>query len=448
MDSIPPGSILTFVSTVVFNPAYNSAELISGILMILLFTGLSALMSSSETALFSLSYGQLREMEKSTSVKDRAIARFLDRPERLLGTILVGNNIFNLVIVALVYRVTVQLLGPAVYSEYAWVWMVQIIVTTFLIVIFAKVIPKIYATHHNMAIARISIRPLQLLYFLLNPIVRLLTFSSAVLEKRLEKYHKGVSAREIDQAIDKVSVQDEKGASGDTRILKGIVKFGNIQVTQIMCSRVDVVWVDLSVSFHELLDIVRNSGYSRIPVCDGDFDKTEGIVYAKDLLSYLDEEDGFGWHKLIKPALFIPESKKIDALLEEFQSKRVHMAIVVDEYGGCSGLVTLEDVLEEVIGEIKDEFDDVHEIDYRKIDDHNYLFEGKTAVNDACKVMDLPSETFDAYRGESDSIAGLFLELKGELPVVEDEIELNGFTFKVMEMNATRIVKVKVTIHE
>lgn len=410
---------------------------------------LSALVSSSETAFFSISYTQQRNMEKDGDSIDKAVVEFLDKPRTLLGTILIGNNIFNLTIVALSYRLLNSVLSEDFITQNEIIsFVIQIVIVTFFIVMFGEVVPKVYATRNNIGVARSAIRPLQLLHFIFKPLIRLLVASSSALEKKLEGHTKGVSAKDIDDAIDIATENSEEEFSRDTKILKGIVKFGNITATQIMKSRMDVVGVDISTNFAELLGIVRESGYSRIPVFEGDFDKVIGIIYAKDLLPYLDETAEFKWHSLIKPALYVPESKKIDALLEEFQQKRVHMAIVVDEYGGSSGLVTLEDVLEEVIGEIKDEFDDVMEIDFQKIDDHNYLFEGKTAINDVCKVLEIPSDNFDEVRGESDSLAGLLLELKGEMPQKDDLVETDGFSFRVVEMNATRIVKVQVTIDE
>lgn len=410
---------------------------------------LSALVSSSETAFFSISYTQQRNMEKEGDSIDKSVVEFLDKPRTLLGTILIGNNIFNLTVVALSYRLLNSILNEEFIAQNEIIsFVIQIVIVTFIIVMFGEVVPKVYATRNNIGVARSAIRPLQLLHFIFKPLIRLLVASSSALEKKLEGHTTGVSARDIDEAIDIATENSEEEFSRDTKILKGIVKFGNITATQIMKSRMDVVGVDISTNFSDLLGIVRDSGYSRIPVFEGDFDKVIGIIYAKDLLPYLDEIAEFNWHSLIKPALYVPESKKIDALLEEFQQKRVHMAIVVDEYGGSSGLVTLEDVLEEVIGEIKDEFDDVMEIDFQKIDDYNYIFEGKTAINDVCKVLDIPSDNFDEVRGESDSLAGLFLELKGEMPQKDDLVETEGFSFRVAEMNATRIVKVQVTIHE
>jgi gliding motility-associated protein GldE len=328
-------------------------------------------------------------------------------------------------------------------------FLIQIVLVTFIIVMFGEVVPKIYANQNNLRVARFSIRFLQMLHFIFQPIVKLLVVSSSTLEKKLSGYSMGVSAKDIDDAIDIAAEGNNEEFSRDTSILKGIVKFGNITVTEIMRARVDVVAVDRSIPFSELMKTVRESGYSRIPVYDGDFDTVIGIIYAKDLLPYLNQGDAFDWKPLIKPPLYVPESKKIDQLLEEFQAKRVHMAIVVDEYGGSSGLVTLEDVLEEVLGEIKDEFDDVQEIEFKKIDDYNYIFEGKTAINDVCKVLQIPSDTFDKVRGDADSLAGLLLELKGELPENGEMLGTDGFSFQILEMNATRIVKVKVTLkHE
>jgi putative hemolysin len=452
LDSSSPGDIIPLagqVLTVIFNQDIAAWDIVVSLILITFFMALSALVSSSETAFFSISYTQQRNMEKDGDSIDKAVVEFLDKPRTLLGTILIGNNIFNLTIVALSYRLLNSVLSEDFITQNEIIsFVIQIVIVTFFIVMFGEVVPKVYATRNNIGVARSAIRPLQLLHFIFKPLIRLLVASSSALEKKLEGHTKGVSAKDIDDAIDIATENSEEEFSRDTKILKGIVKFGNITATQIMKSRMDVVGVDISTNFAELLGIVRESGYSRIPVFEGDFDKVIGIIYAKDLLPYLDETAEFKWHSLIKPALYVPESKKIDALLEEFQQKRVHMAIVVDEYGGSSGLVTLEDVLEEVIGEIKDEFDDVMEIDFQKIDDHNYIFEGKTAINDVCKVLEIPSDNFDEVRGESDSLAGLLLELKGEMPIKDDLVETDGFSFRVVEMNATRIVKVQVTIHE
>jgi CBS domain containing-hemolysin-like protein len=230
-------------------------------------------------------------------------------------------------------------------------------------------------------------------------------------------------------------------------MLKRIVNFGNLTVTEIMQSRMDVLAVEDTTPFHELQEIVRDSGYSRIPVYKEDYDHVTGILYTKDLLRYIGSPPDFAWQKLQRAPFFVPESKKIDSLLEEFRYKRIHMAIVVDEYGSCSGLVTLEDVLEEVTGEIKDEFDDLHEIEYKSIDKHNYIFEGKTQLIDFCNILDIPADTFDEVRGEADSIAGLILELRNEMPKTGDILEYGQFTFKILTVNKARISRIRVTLH-
>lgn len=417
------------------------------LLVVLIF--FSGVIASAETSYFSMTNAERKELEKNTDRRDNLVLKLLDQPKALLSTILIVNLLlyFFLALAGFkLYHIAAEIIGFDIHQSLKI--FTVLIALVILRMVFGEIAPKVYAVQNNLLVARKTGWLLRTLNLLLRPVVQLFLMSSSVFERKFEKYNRGALAEELDQALDLVSNQTSNQGLEERNLLKGIVKFGNIYVTQIMRSRVDVVCIDLSVNFHELLDIVRDSGYSRIPVCNGDLDHTEGIIYAKDLLFHLNEEEDFDWKSLVKPALFIPESKKIDALLEEFRTKRVHMAIVVDEYGGASGLVTLEDVLEEVIGEIKDEFDDIHEIDFRKIDAHNYLFEGKTGVNDVCKVLGFPVDTFEGSRGEADTIAGMLLEIKGELPEHGEEIEINGFTFKVMEMNATRIVKVKITIHE
>lgn len=409
---------------------------------------LSAFIASSEIALFSLNNFERKEIEKRIERNDHVLASLIENPKQLLTTILLSNLLINIFIITtsiFIYQYVIELF--IIQNHWLFILLLVISVLVFKIIL-GEIVPKIYAVQNNLIVARKTAWFIKILFWIFRPITKLFLFSSTVLRNKFEQYNKGLLVEEIDQALDQSHKNIYNQGFEERNLLKGVVKFGNILVTQIMKARVDVVFINISSNYHELLETVRDSGYSRIPVCNGDLDQTEGIIYAKDLLFYLDAKEDFNWHSLIKPALFVPESKKIDSLLEEFQIKRVHMAIVVDEYGGASGLVTLEDVLEEVIGEIKDEFDDIHEIDFRKIDAHNYLFEGKTSVNDMCKVLGIPTDTFKEERGEADTIAGMMLEIKGELPLQGDEIDINGYTFKVMEMNAIRIVKVKITIHE
>lgn len=452
MDLSSPGDLINSINVVlpfaqVFNDPFEVGVVIQYTLLMIIFLVFSAIVSSSETAFFSITLNQIHEMEKDGDKLDKAVIDFLNKPRSLLGTILIANNIFNLSIVVVSYNLIQSVLSPEFQTNNVLLaFLVQVVLVTFLIVMFGEVIPKIYASNRNIKVARSTVQMLQFFYLILSPIVKVLIFSTNTIEKKLTGKNRNVTARDIDEAIDIAVEHNKDEFSRDTKILKGIVKFGNISVTEVMRSRMDTIAIEINTPFDKLLEKVRDSGYSRIPVYEGDFDNVEGILYAKDLLAHLEESADYNWHPLIKPALFVPESKKIDDLLEEFQSKRVHMAIVVDEYGGSSGIVTLEDVLEEVIGEIKDEFDDIQEIDYKKIDDYNYIFEGKTAINDICKVMNIPSESFEEIREDSDSLAGLILELKGELPKQGEILEFKNFTFRVIEMNSTRIVRLKVTI--
>ncbi len=452
MDSsspVPLGPFLFLVSNLSDFFGESLIPVLVNICLLVIFIFLTGVISSVETSFFSMTNAERKELEKASEGNDVSILKLLDEPKKLLSTILLFNLILYFLIVWVGFRIFYLISAGLGFLPHSYVGLIIVLVSIVLLrLIFGEIAPKVYAVQNNLKVARKSLWLVRLLNFLLKPLAHLFLTSAGILEKKFEKYNRGALAEELGQALDHVTERSSQQGVEERNLLKGIVKFGNIYATQIMRARVDVVCIDINLNFHELLDTVRDSGYSRIPVCNGDLDNTTGIIYAKDLLFHLNEDDSFNWHPLIKPALFIPESKKIDALLEEFQTRRVHMAIVVDEYGGASGLVTLEDVLEEVIGEIKDEFDDIHEIDYRKIDAYNYLFEGKTGVNDVCKVLGFPIDTFEEIRGEADTIAGMLLEIKGELPEHGEEIEINGFTFKVMEMNATRIVKVKITIHE
>lgn len=415
--------------------------------MVLIF--LTGVLSSIETSFFSMSSAEKKELDKSEENKDKSIIRLMENPKSLIATILLTNLILYFLLIVVggyLYDLIVT------SQEYTYHRLVQptIILTVIIILrlIFGEIGPKIYATQNNIKVVRNSVFLIQLLRFLLRPIVNVFLIVAVFINKKLEKYNRAALAEELDQALDHVSGQSSSQILAEKDLLKGIVNFGNIYVTQIMKARVDIIYVDTTMNFHEVLNTVRNSGYSRIPVISGDIDQTMGIIYAKDLLPYLEKDRDFDWHPLIKAAMFIPESKKIDDLLKEFKKKHVHIAIVVDEYGGTSGIVTLEDVMEEIIGEIKDEFDDIHEIDFIKIDKNNYIFEGKTGIYDACKVMEIPIDSFEEFKGEADTIAGMLLEIKGELPEENEFIDVEGFTFVAVEMNATRIVKVKITTHE
>jgi gliding motility-associated protein GldE len=322
------------------------------------------------------------------------------------------------------------------------------LVTAFL-VLFGEVAPKIYANLNNKRFARFMAKPLMVLRSLLSPFNSVLVAWSNRLESRVEsqRIRQSTDKEELGKAIE-IAVSDEQSSDEEVGILKSIVHFSDVPVKQIMKSRVDVVAIDLATPFTEVLNIIRTSGFSRIPIYHEDFDNITGVLYVKDLLAHIKKSDDFEWQEVVRTnVLYVPESKRINELLKEIQKRRLHMAIVVDEYGGSAGIVTLEDIMEEVIGEIKDEFDDEKEVEYLKIDDHNYIFEGKTLINDVCKIIGVDTYIFDDIRGESDSLAGLILEILGKIPTVDKEITIKNFKFKIISVSNRRIEKVNISIH-
>ncbi|NBC10075.1 MAG: gliding motility-associated protein GldE [Bacteroidetes bacterium] len=447
----------------------SSPELLLGLLAIVLLLGCSALISGSEVAYFSLTYEDFKELKAAESVNGVRILKLTEQPRRLLATILISNNFINIAIVILSDFVLQNLLLPGTFEQWSltilgWFttpnalqvarlgrfisFLITVAGVTFLLVLFGEVAPKIYAKLNNKRLALLMAQPLSVLLAVFRPFSMLLVGSTRLIERRLA--HRSPSANtsreEIDEAIE-LTVRQEQGARRDIDILKSIVKFGDVTVKQIMRSRVDVVAVDFRVGYHELLALVKESGYSRIPVYENDFDNVAGILYVKDLLGHLNEADGFEWQELIRTDVYyVPEAKKIHDLLKEFQQERLHLAIVVDEYGGSSGIVTLEDIMEEVIGEIKDEFDDEVEVVYRKIDDYNYLFEGKTLLNDACRIVGIDTNTFDEVKGEADSLAGLILEIQGLLPKADSTITYESYQFKIVSVNKRRIEQILFTL--
>ncbi len=447
-------------------------DIFLGGLGIILLLFCSALISGSEVAFFSLDHNDFERLENENHPHSHRILALKERPRMLLATILISNNFINIAIVILSDYVLNRVFPESIFAGWAEGllntfpflqsvttipstariigFLIVVVGVTFLLVLFGEVAPKFYAKLNNLKLSRFMAGPLTALMILFSPISRILVNWTNAIERRLAERTKssGTTSREdIDEAIDLTAIADAE-IEQEADILKSIVKFGDVSVKQIMRSRIDVTAVDFRISYSELLDVIKESGYSRIPVYDEDFDNVTGILYVKDLLGHLQEKKDFEWQQLIRTnVLFIPESKKIDDLLKEFQRMRMHMAVVVDEYGGSSGIVTLEDILEEIIGEIKDEFDDDQEFFFRKIDDFNYMFEGKTLLNDFCRTVGLDTSYFDEVKGEADSLAGLILELYGGLPAKETEIKHENFTFKIMAANKRRIEQVLVTLH-
>lgn len=396
-------------------------------------------MSGSEVAFFSLSPTDLDVLKNLKSRLSRNVTYLLKHPERLLATILIANNFVNVGIVIISTYITSQLF----YFDQNPVlgFIVQVVVITFLILFISEVFPKVYSNRFARSAALFASPAMLFFTRLFWPISSVLIRSTGIVNRKLAKKKLNISIDDLSDAIDltEVSLTDEK------TILKGIVKFGNIYVSEIMQSRMDVIAVDINTSFDNLLKIINESGYSRIPVYKDSFDDVKGILYIKDLLPHLEKQTNFRWQGLIRPSYFVPESKKINDLLKEFQLKHIHMAVVVDEYGGTSGIVTLEDILEEIVGEISDESDE-DDLPYKVIDNNNILFEGKVLLNDFYKVTAADDNVFDEIKGEADTLAGLILELRGEIPRIKDKLSYKQFVFEIKEVDKRRIKQILVTI--
>jgi gliding motility-associated protein GldE len=389
---------------------------------------------------------QLHELRLKENKADFLVLQQLDNPKRLLATILITNNFINVAIVIISTYITNSLFDFTKVS-YWLAFIIQVVVVTSLILLFGEVMPKVYTTRNSLRIARFLSGYINFTSKIFYPLSSILINSTNFIDMRLSRKAYSASFSELSDAIELTSGNDTP--EEEKKILQGIVKFGDIEVKEIMKSRVDVTSVDISASYRELLTLILDAGYSRIPVYEDSFDHVRGILYIKDLLPHLKKEDDFNWIELLRDAFFVPENKRINDLLQEFQEKKIHMAVVVDEYGGTSGIVTLEDIIEEIIGEISDEHDEpVGEFEYSKLDDHNYIFEGKTSLNDLCKILDLEDDVFDEVRGESDSLAGLLLELMEKMPERDEKVSFLTFTFTVKAVDKRRIKRVLVTLSE
>ncbi len=400
----------------------------------------SAMISGSEVAYFSLDASKWKEEEDKTSVTQ--IKKMLVNPNHLLATILISNNFINVAIIILSTYMTNHLFD---YSHYPIMnFIIQVVVVTFALLLLGEVIPKVYANQNSLTFAKWMSGPLSLLSTIFKPLCKLLVSSTSIIERRFNAKGYQISVDELSSALDLAGKNDTK--EEEKRILRSIVEFGNIQVKEIMKSRVDVSALEQNISFEEVKNLVVSSGYSRIPVYRGNFDTVIGILYIKDLLPFLTNKD-FDWINLIRTPFFVPEAKMIDDLMREFQEKKIHLAIVVDEYGGTSGIVTLEDIIEEIVGDINDEFDD-DGIKFSKLDNKNYIFEGKTSLNNVLKTIDCVSDFFDPIKGESDTLAGLILEMKGNIPENGEILKYEQYSFTVESVDKNRVKRVKVTINE
>ena len=434
-----PLTVLTAIYwNIQFHPFTTGIAISLVVVLILLI--FSALISGSEVAYFSLKPVEKHKISGKSAKRYSYVNKNLESPEHLLATILVANNFVNVGIVILSSFMLDSIVDFT--QEPILGFIIQVIVISFIILLFGEIIPKVYSTHHALKFARFVALPMHYLIRILRPLNSLLIFSTSFINHRIHAYNKNISVDELSQALELTSPTE---LQDDNEILKGIVKFGNMSVDEIMHSRVDVVSADIDFSYSQIMNLITETGFSRIPVYSKTFDNIKGILYIKDLLPHVLKGTTFRWQSIIRPPFFVPETKKIDDLLEEFQKNKVHMAIVVDEYGGTSGIVTLEDVLEEIVGEITDEFDEEEKF-YTKISENKYLFDGKTMLNDFYKVTGSENTVFDDLKGDADTLAGLILEIKGEIPVKNDTITCKNYVFSIEAVNNRRIKQIKVEI--
>jgi putative hemolysin len=422
----------------------NTGPMVAVLLLIIC----SALISSSEVALFSLTPAQKADLEDSKNSSDHRILELLETPDRengpkrLLATILIANNAVNIAIVLISSQLTASWFEAGNYPEWLRT-LIDVVVITFVIVLFGEVIPKVYATGNNIQVARFMAMPLEVIRRLCSPLTWFLMRSSSLLESRLKnKVRSNISVDELGHALELTA--DDGRTEEEHKILEGIVTFGGKEAAQIMTPRTDIVFLSIDKTFQEVLKIVLDKGYSRMPVIKDSTDEIAGFLFIKDLLPHI-EKDEFDWKSLIMQPFYVPENKMIDDLLQEFQHNKIHLAIVVDEYGGTSGLVTLEDILEEIVGEIKDEFDE-EDLHYSKLDEYTYVVEGKTPLVDFYKIIDIDGALFEEERGDSSTLAGFMIERAGKLLERGDSVEFQGFVMFVEAADKRKIKRVKVTL--
>jgi gliding motility-associated protein GldE len=418
-----------------------SAGAIFAIVLAAILLLFSAFASGSEIAFFSLSPNDINELEESSSAKDKRILELREDSERTLATILIANNVINVTIIMLCnyFFTNVVDFGSAVWLQF----LVITILLTFLLLLFGEIMPKVYCGQHALKMCRMFCDSIFFLRKLFRPLSSVLMRSGALAGKVVQTENHVLSVDDLEQALE---LTDKEDLKEEKNMLEGIVRFGDETAKEVMTSRQDIVDLDFKSKFHEVIQCVVDNNYSRIPVYQDSIDNIRGILYIKDLLPHLSKSDTFRWQSLIRPPYFVPETKKIDDLLREFQENKVHIAIVVDEFGGTSGLITMEDILEEIVGEINDEYDE-EEKPYVRINANTYVFEGKTLLSDFFKILDLDDETFEEVEGDADSLAGLLLEIKGDFPELHERIDFRNFTFEVTELDEHRISKIKVVIH-
>ena len=416
-----------------------SIEIAVNFIIIILMLFCSAVISGAEVAYFSLTPNDVQSLNDDKSKRARLTLKLLSKPNKLLATILITNNFINIGIIILSTYLTANIFH--FQEDSILKFFIQIVVITFIIVLFGEITPKVYANRNGLWFSKWMSKPLILFGKIFSPLSYLLTSSTSFIDKRLKEKKEVVSMQEIAEALELTA--EDKQTEEEQKILKSIVEFGNIDVKEIMKSRVDVVAIEEHLQFEELIKLVVDSGFSRIPVFKDSFDNVIGLLYIKDLIPHLEEKTSFRWKDLIRPAYFVPETKMISDLLKEFQDKKIHLAIVVDEYGGTSGIVTLEDILEEIVGEINDEFDDDGNY-FSILDENNFIFEGRISLNDFLKTVKGELDYFDEIKGDADTLAGLILELKGGIPDKGEIINCDHYTFTIESADKRKINRIKV----
>lgn len=419
------------------------------VIVLLLLLICSALISGAEVALFGLSQTDLNELEEADTSKGRLIVLLLNKPKKLLATILIANNTINIGIVLLF-----STLGKVIFSGVDQVlfgivsvrFLLEVVVATFLILMFGEILPKIYANRNRVQFSQFMSIPIRVLSTLFTPLSSPMSSASGFLHEKLGKQKSNLSVDHLSQALELASEGDT--TKEEQKILEGIVTFGNTDTKQVMRPRIDIFALDEEMKFLEVLEEIKKNGYSRIPVFSENMDNVLGVLYVKDLLPYIDRKS-FNWMSLIREPYFVPENKKLDDLLLEFQDKKNHLAVVVDEYGGTSGIVTLEDIIEEIVGDISDEFDD-EDLVFSKLDDYNYVFDGKTTLKDFYRVVKIEDEEdFEGQKGESETIAGFVLEISGSFPKRGEKVLFKNYQFVVESLDKKRLKRIKITLpHE
>ncbi|HBD25367.1 gliding motility-associated protein GldE [Flavobacterium sp.] len=415
-------------------------EFLFGIIAIVILLACSAFISGSEVALFSLSQKDVDEILNKDFNKGTLISRLLEKPKKLLATILVANNFVNITIVIIFSSFSGRLFNGIESSVLRFV--LEVVVVTFFILLFGEVLPKIYANRNNMDFSQKVVIPISILNNVLSPISVPMRNGILFIEKKLNVQKGNFSVNQLSQALELTSQSDT--TDGEQKILEGIVTFGNTEVRQVMSPRIDVFALNIEETFEEIMPKIVEKGYSRIPIYKENIDQIEGILFIKDLIPHIDSE-AFDWINLLRQPFFVPENKKLDDLLKDFQGMKSHLAVVVDEYGGTSGIISLEDVLEEIVGDISDEFDD-EDLIYSQIDDKNFLFEGKISLKDFYRIIDVDENEFESKKGEAETLAGFLLEISGNFPKKRQKITFHNLIFTIENVDKRRIKQIKVTL--